>query len=144
MYIHCSYPVSNNAPILFSRTYPTHSGTAMDCPLRPRCPGTSRDNPGCPSCGDRARSQSPRSKMSWDIPGQPRMSQLWRQGKVRRSIPAPFPPLGGPVLANSAFSSCLHSLVLNCCILCQHVLLCFCPTITLKHNLTRPNIIADA
>ena len=25
------------------------------------------------------------SKMSWDIPGQPRMSQLWRQGKVPES-----------------------------------------------------------
>ena len=51
----------------------------------PRYPGISPDNPGCLSWGGRAKSQSPRSKMSWDIPGQPRMSQLWRQGKVPES-----------------------------------------------------------
>ena len=73
----------------------THPGTTQDVPAveavlgprvpGPRCSGTPRDNPGCPSCGGSVRSQSPRSKMFWDTPGQPRMSQLWRQGKVPES-----------------------------------------------------------
>ena len=45
----------------------------------PRCPGISRDIPGCPRPGGSVRSQSPRSKMSWDIRGHPGMSQTWRQ-----------------------------------------------------------------
>ena len=40
----------------------------------PRCPGISRDILGCPRSGGSVKSQSPRSKMSWDIQGHPRMS----------------------------------------------------------------------
>ena len=45
-------------------------------------PGTSRD---IPDCGGSIRSQTPRSNMSWDIPGHPGMSQTWRQCKVPES-----------------------------------------------------------
>ena len=45
----------------------------------PRCPEISGDIPGCPRPGGSVRSQSPRSKMSWDIWGHPGMSQTWRQ-----------------------------------------------------------------
>ena len=45
----------------------------------PRCPGIYQDIPGCSRAGGSVRSQSPRSKMSWDIPGHPGMSQSWRQ-----------------------------------------------------------------
>ena len=51
----------------------------------PRCPGTSGDIPGCPRPGGSVRSQSPRSKMSWDIRGHPGMSQTWRQRQVPES-----------------------------------------------------------
>ena len=51
----------------------------------PRCPGISGDIPGCPRPGGSVRSQSPRSKMSWDIRGHPGMSQTWRQCQVPES-----------------------------------------------------------
>ena len=51
----------------------------------PRCPGISGDIPECPRPGGTVRSQSPRSKMSWDIRGHPGMSQTWRQCHVPKS-----------------------------------------------------------
>ena len=51
----------------------------------PRCPGISGDIPGCPRPGGSVRSQSPRSKMSWDIRRHPGMSQTWRQCQVPES-----------------------------------------------------------
>ena len=50
-----------------------------------RCPGISGDIPGCPRPGGSVKSQSPRSKMSWDIRGHPGMSQTWRQCQVPES-----------------------------------------------------------
>ena len=50
-----------------------------------RCPGIYQDIPGCPRPGGSVRSQSPRSKMSWDIRGHPGMSQTWRQCQVPES-----------------------------------------------------------
>ena len=51
----------------------------------PRCPGISGDIPGCSRPGGSIWSQSPRSKMSWDIRRHPRMSQTWRQCQVPES-----------------------------------------------------------
>ena len=51
----------------------------------PRCPGIYQDIPGCPRPGGSVKSQSPRSKMSWDIRGHPGMFQTWRQCQVPES-----------------------------------------------------------
>ena len=82
----CKVPESQVQNVL---GYP---GTSRDVPAMeavlgprvpgPRCPGISGDILGYPRHGGSVRSQSPRSKMSWDIPGQPKMSQLCRQCKV--------------------------------------------------------------
>ena len=64
-------------------------GTSCDVPdleavLSPRvpgsrCPGMPGDILGCSRFGGSVRSQSPRSKISWDTRGHPGMSQTWRQ-----------------------------------------------------------------
>ena len=58
----------------------------------PRCPGIYQNILECPRPGGSVKSQSPKSKKSWDIQGHLGMSQTWRHAVLSPRVPGPRCP----------------------------------------------------